>query len=350
MASIIEGCFAENVDVEDLDSTRWQDWRERIGRYFSLPPFDALDSPEHVAGRYWLLNAAGEPVGTIGLPEPMQHDSWLKVQALYVRPAERRLGIASSALDATARAAVTAGLLGLRLGTEWTWQRTLHFYMARGFWCWNWKHDIQLILEPNGPTWSFTKDAESARFIVTDGGTESYGFTARRDDERLEVEEWSQEERSWHEWHHARETFSLILALAGWPLVRSESRWARRFDWSDAGESEGLAYKIDIFEGTARDSGWTIRTATIPGLERWQTWARGQEFGERSASLQALEAVLEHKGWSLQEIDHSSLSRLHPYALRQLHLHALRSPTSVEWTAQMKAWLGVEGHPRVIVT
>ena len=44
------------------------------------------------------------------------------------------------------------------------------------------------------------------------------------------------------------------------------SAWARRHRWSDTGEPEGLAYKIEIFEALDRRHGFTVRAPRIPGL------------------------------------------------------------------------------------
>ena len=60
--------------------------------------------------------------------------------------------------------------------------------------------------------------------------------------------------------------FSTALAVGGWPLIRSEEAWARRHRWSDTGEPEGLAYKIEIFEALDRRHGFTVRAPRIPGL------------------------------------------------------------------------------------
>lgn len=71
--------------------------------------------------------------------------------------------------------------------------------------------------------------------------------------------------------HHAHilapGTFALHLALAGWPLVRAAELWERRYDWSDLGMPEGLAYKITVFEEIARARGYDVRTPRIPGVE-----------------------------------------------------------------------------------
>ena len=57
-----------------------------------------------------------------------------------------------------------------------------------------------------------------------------------------------------------------LLALAGWPLIRSAETWEQRHNWSDAGQPEGLAYKIEIFEAVDRRRGFDVRTPRIPGL------------------------------------------------------------------------------------
>ena len=62
-------------------------------------------------------------------------------------------------------------------------------------------------------------------------------------------------------------TFAVQLALAGWPLIRSEEDWEKRYHSSDAGQPEGLAYKIEIFEAVARERGFYVRTPRIPGLQ-----------------------------------------------------------------------------------
>jgi len=62
-------------------------------------------------------------------------------------------------------------------------------------------------------------------------------------------------------------TFAVHLALAGWPLIRSKENWEHRYRWSDAGEPEGLAYKIEIFEAVSRKRGFEVRTPRIPGIQ-----------------------------------------------------------------------------------
>jgi hypothetical protein len=71
--------------------------------------------------------------------------------------------------------------------------------------------------------------------------------------------------------HRAPGTFALALAVRGFPLVRSAELWSERHSWSDGGEPEGLAHKIEVFEAADRKSGYEIRTPRIPGL-RYRAW------------------------------------------------------------------------------
>src|SRR5262249_7512388 len=96
-------------------------------------------------------------------------------------------------------------------------------------------------------------------------------ITARRRGERLEwigSEQWAamKESDRWDIHHSAPATFALALALRGWPLIRSGEHWAKRPGWSDMGEPEGLAYKIEIFEAIDRREGFQVRCPVIPGL------------------------------------------------------------------------------------
>lgn len=103
---------------------------------------------------------------------------------------------------------------------------------------------------------------------------------ARRQGDLLELDTQYRQDDHWELDLYGVGTMSVLLALAGWPLVRSEAHWAKRHYSSDMGDPEGLAYKIGIFEEVARDYGWSVETTQVRGLERWQAWARGEDFGE----------------------------------------------------------------------
>jgi hypothetical protein len=174
-------------------------------------------------------------------------------------------------LEAFASIASRHELVGLRLATYWTWQKSLRFYLDRDFWVRLWKHDIQLVREPRLLGRRVTFEGDVARFDLVDADRTRRLWTATRHGDRLVLEETSRDEDDFDLRHLARGTFAMLLALSGWPLVRSDEHWARRHRWSDAGEPEGLAYKIGVFEQVARDRGWVVDTVDIPGLERWQT-------------------------------------------------------------------------------
>jgi hypothetical protein len=63
-----------------------------------------------------------------------------------------------------------------------------------------------------------------------------------------------------------RATLALACAVRGWPLVRSDGEWARRYRYADVGGPEGLACRIASFEAQARADGWRVATPPVPGL------------------------------------------------------------------------------------
>lgn len=63
--------------------------------------------------------------------------------------------------------------------------------------------------------------------------------------------------------HLSTGTIALALAVRGWPLIRSDELWAKRWNWSDCGQPEGLAAKIEVFEAVDRRDGFEVRTPRI---------------------------------------------------------------------------------------
>lgn len=64
-------------------------------------------------------------------------------------------------------------------------------------------------------------------------------------------------------------TFSVALAVNGFPLITSEDAWRAqlRRGFSDIGGPEGLAFKIRRFEAWDRKQGWLTPASRIPGLD-----------------------------------------------------------------------------------
>lgn len=268
LISTLESCLGEKVRPEDLDKSRWESSRHRIGRQFRIQTFELASQPDAFfgpAGRFWLQHN-GQRVGTIQL-EALPGEPWLQVMALYVAPEHRGQGLASRVLQEAIDAAKEAGLLGLRLGTLWIWQKTLRFYLDRRFWVWDWRHDLRLVRHRQWPEWQFSLDGGVAAFDVVDPSDSSRTrlFRARQIREHLDLEELCPD-RSPEVQVPAASTFAVLLALNGFPLIRSEQEWTRRRSSSEAGHPESLARHICRSEASARRDGWRVETPDIPGL------------------------------------------------------------------------------------
>ncbi len=215
---------------------------------------------------FWLL-AGGRRVGTIAISTMYSGIDLLSIASLYVDPAERRRNVARRALEAVYHAALANGAGGIRLDTSWTWQPSVRFYARIGMWIWMWKHNLVFTWQPDLPPYRVEIGDSQASFLIQQEGEWRTVVTARNLGERLGWEESDDLASLPIDTSHCIPgTFALHLALAGWPLIRSAENWEHRHHWSDAGEPEGLAYKIEIFEAVFRERGYEIRTPRIPGL------------------------------------------------------------------------------------
>ena len=215
---------------------------------------------------FWLL-AGGRRVGTLSIGTMYSGLDLISIASLYVDPSERKHGIARQALEAVYRAALANGAGGIRLDTNWTWQPAVRFYARIGMWIWMWKRNLVFTWQPDLPPYRVEIDGSQARFLIQQEDRWRVMVTAQNLGERLGWEAGDLEGQPIELSHCIPGTFAIHLALAGWPLIRSDEAWERRYDWSDAGEPEGLAYKIEVFEAVFRERGFEIRTPRIPGLQ-----------------------------------------------------------------------------------
>lgn len=267
LASLIEGHFHRHVDVGRLAAADRLHWERRVTS-------DGLRDPrlDDFRRAYWLVHG-GERAGTIAIDVPRVGRSEVGITSLYVRPELRRRGIATRALDTVYDAVVGAGADGLRVDTSWCWQPAVRFYLGLGLWVRNWKHSLAFIRSKGLCPYRVDIDGRRAVFSGRLTGTWTTLMTAEHQGLALGWTEFDA-----YSWlvargagalgcHRAAGTFALHLAVAGWPLVRSPSLWARRHDWSDMGMPEGLAYKIAVFEAIDRERGYDVSTPRIPGLD-----------------------------------------------------------------------------------
>lgn len=266
LASLAEGALGEQVEPDALTPSAERELRARSG----AAGREAPDCGRY-RRRYWILGASGSPVGTIAVDNWPKWAGQLGLSSLYLRPSARGRGFGGAALDTVYRVTLAEGLRGFRLDAHWTWQRAVHYYLRRGLWVVLWKHDLGFARTPQLPRYEVRGESDRLVFLVEE---ERSGFTpllvARRERQWLRLRETEASRRmeasDAGSWVHgyARSTFALQLAVRGWPLVRSSESWAQAWRWSDIGEPEGLAYKIELFEAAARDDGWRVDTAYRP--------------------------------------------------------------------------------------
>lgn len=262
LASLVEGHLHVQLDVTRLSEEDRLAYERRISS-----DDRPLPSPHNEYSRpFWLL-AGTRRVGTIAIGTMYYGSNLVSIASLHVDPAQRRRNIARRALEGVFRAALAKGANGIRLDASWTWQPSVRFYARIGMWVRMWKHNLVFTWQPDLPPYQVEIGDSQARFLIHQEDRWRAVVTARNLGERLGWETGDLGSLPREMSHCIPGTFALHLALAGWPLVRSEEAWEHRHYWSDSGEPEGLAYKIEIFEAVFRERGFEIRTPRIPGLK-----------------------------------------------------------------------------------
>jgi hypothetical protein len=217
---------------------------------------------------FW-ISSEGERVGTVAFGTMFMGWSLVSVHSLYVVPAKRRGGIAARLLDASFRAVNNGGATGLYVATDWTWPSAVRFYARRGLWVRGWKHSLVFTRQHRLPDYRVEISGGAARFLVCIEGNWELWFVAEPMGDRLvwnDLRKRGSDDSSSEAHFLGPGTFALHLALEGWPIIRSTEQWDDRWLHSDCGEMEGLAGKIEVFEAVARQDGYVVRTARIPGI------------------------------------------------------------------------------------
>jgi GNAT superfamily N-acetyltransferase len=290
LASLAENRLGDRTDPHALDERRRAEWTVRA----TSEPVGTLEERSEYERCYWLLEDARR-VGTVAVASATWGKRTLRISSLYVFPEARSRGVGGRALDRLRRAIADMGF-GVRLETNWSWQRTVHFYVRMGMWVAVWKRELELTWSAERPAPIVVVGEHEATLAVLYGTTPRIVVRARRRGDVLTLDgparELERDARISDAYWLATSTLSLSLALVGWPLVRSPDKW-KDSHFCDAGAPEALAYKISIWEAWDRKHGWQVPTPRIPGLS-YPTW---DEFEARwTAQREAYEAGLQRNG------------------------------------------------------
>lgn len=273
LAACAEGELGEPVDPAAIGPAEEARLRARLGESGREWPGGEL-----YRRRYWLLGDTGRggptgPVGTVAVDNWTRGAGQLAVSSLCLRPDARGRGLAAAALDRIYRAATAEGLSGYRLEADWAWPRAVRYYLRRGLWVRSWKHAIGFTRMPQLPPYQVREEQGRLVLLVADrpsGAPSGEVWTpllaAGREGRWLRLDETAAYRQA-DGWVHdyARSTLALHLALAGRPLVRGPQWWAEAWRWSDGGEPEGLAHRIEQF---GRRRGAPDRPSAPPGAAR----------------------------------------------------------------------------------
>ncbi|WP_159394423.1 GNAT family N-acetyltransferase [Streptomyces sp. NRRL S-495] len=284
LAACAEGELGEPVDPAAIGPAEEARLRARLGESGREWPGGEL-----YRRRYWLLGEGGpggatgpggtqsrgtRPVGAVAVDNWTKGSGQLAVSSLYLRPDARNRGLAAAALDRVYRAATAEGLSGYRLEADWAWPQAVRYYLRRGLWVRSWKHAIGLTRMPQLPPYRVREEHGRLVLMVADrpsGAPSGEVWTpllaAGREGRWLRLDETAAYRQA-DGWVHdyARSTLALHLALAGRPLVRGPQWWAEAWRWSDGGEPEGLAHRIEQYE--RRRAAADDRTAAQPEVAR----------------------------------------------------------------------------------
>jgi GNAT superfamily N-acetyltransferase len=265
LCSFIENRFHQQVDPEALASDQRAAWLHR-----ALAPGERLLDPRRsdYYAAFWILDH-GIRAGTLALPTTMLGRQFLSVSSLYVLPSRRSSGVAYRTMRAVHQACLSAGFLGIRVATYWTWQAAVRRYVFRyGMWAWSFKRSLEFVWANHLPLHAITVDDHTARFAVEVDGRTLELLTASRDGDLLvwnELPAMASPELDENLVFYARGTFAVALAVHGWPLLRAGDDLDEVAGY-DIGGPAVLARKIAIFDYLDRRSGFDVRAPRIPGL------------------------------------------------------------------------------------
>lgn len=181
LASFVENRLGTVVDPWRVTSSERADWLRRATGEARLPRLH-----RSYAAPFWII-AAGERIGTVALSTFAFSAGLPYLASFYIHPAQRRRGHGRRVLSAVVEAAMSAGLSGVRLETEWCWQPAVRFYASNAMWISGWKRELGFVRGFDLPSWRLELDGNEAEFVVDDlrGSRPQVIVRARRQGARL---------------------------------------------------------------------------------------------------------------------------------------------------------------------
>ena len=262
LASFVENRLGERVDPDQASDEQRAQWIERVTCGEGIAdPHAGYSVP------FWIVEQQ-ERIGTFAVARSTVGQRLLQVSSLYVVPRARGCGHAWAALRATDEAARGAGLAGIRLSTDWSWQGAVRFYLRCGMWVSGWKRSLDFVWHEDYPAWQLELEGDRACFVVNHKSTNEPLIEARRNGDRLDWKQHASVDDN-EIFFRAPGTFATALAVHGFPLITSDDAWREQLaqGFSDFGGPEGLAFKIRRFEAWSRKQGWHVDTPRIPGID-----------------------------------------------------------------------------------
>jgi GNAT superfamily N-acetyltransferase len=254
-ACLAEHRLGDATDPRALDAARRVDWIARATTERPWPP----STRTTIDRCYWLLDSKRR----IGATALSVGGGWgIRVGSLYLYPDQRGRGYGRRFLHRAHEAFGKHGF-SLRLETCWCWQRNVRLYLGMGMLVRMWKRELEFFWD-DGPEVSFTFVEDRAAIRSGDRDV----VWATRDGDRLSsFESISLRGDGFETVVRVKSTFSLALAMNGWPLVQAGEEPSP----DDCGPPEALASRIQIWEAWERSKGWNVDAPRIPGLA-YPTW------------------------------------------------------------------------------
>jgi GNAT superfamily N-acetyltransferase len=217
---------------------------------------------------YWLLSRNAR-IGIYALTIFPNHigSNYIHVASLYIFREYRGQGLGSKLLNRTYGWAIRNGFDGIRLSTEWVFQRLCHYYLKLGFWLHNWKRSLDFIWDRELSYFSYNGDSHSACLKIRRKNTWNNLYLAVREGEYIRIV-FNPDKLADLKERESKEgltTLSLILALNGLPLHQNAEE-AHGTNIGDAGRPACFARRLQIFEAWEQKHGMNVSTPKIPGL------------------------------------------------------------------------------------